>query len=287
MLHRTRRLKAEKAKLESLVAERTSDLKRTQDDLVRMERTAAVGKLTQGLIDRILNPINYINNFSKLTSGLAQDLMADIEDEKERISEDCYEDCSDIIQMMKTNLKKIEDHGISTTRTLRAMEAMLNSHIGTMTQHDLISLCRQTVAVVSEYHKDAIAEYGIKLKCDMPNQQMIVNIDAGSIKNALIALFNNSIYSVAKKVRIGPPGYIPEIVLSLPEEGTGIIIRDNGMGIGENIINKVFDPFFTTKPTGEAAGVGLYLVRNIINDHHGKISVESQQDEYCQFTITL
>lgn len=287
MLHRTRRLKAEKAKLESLVAERTSDLKRTQDDLVRMERTAAVGKLTQGLIDRILNPINYINNFSKLTSGLAQDLMADIEDEKERISEDCYEDCSDIIQMMKTNLKKIEDHGISTTRTLRAMEAMLNSHIGTMTEHDLIALCRQTVAVVSEYHKDAIAEYGIKLKCDMPNQQMIVNIDAGSIKNALIALFNNSIYSVVKKVRIGPSGYIPEIVLSLPEEGTGIIIRDNGMGIGENIINKVFDPFFTTKPTGEAAGVGLYLVRNIINDHHGKITVESQQDEYCQFTITL
>ena len=287
MLHRTRRLKAEKAKLESLVAERTSDLKRTQDDLVRMERTAAVGKLTQGLIDRILNPINYINNFSKLTSGLAQDLMADIEDEKERISEDCYEDCSDIIQMMKTNLKKIEDHGISTTRTLRAMEAMLNSHIGSMAQHDLISLCRQTVAVVSEYHKDAIAEYHINIKCDMPNQQMIVNIDAGSIKNALIALFNNSIYSVVKKVKIGSSNYIPEIVLSLPEEGTGIIIRDNGMGIGENIINKVFDPFFTTKPTGEAAGVGLYLVRNIINDHHGKISVESQQDEYCQFTITL
>ena len=287
MLHRTRRLKAEKAKLESLVAERTSDLKRTQDDLVRMERTAAVGKLTQGLIDRILNPINYINNFSKLTSGLAQDLMADIEDEKERISEDCYEDCTDIIQMMKTNLKKIEDHGISTTRTLRAMEAMLNSHIGSMAQHDLISLCRQTVAVVSEYHKDAIAAYHINIKCDMPNQQMIVNIDAGSIKNALIALFNNSIYSVVKKVKISSSNYIPEIVLSLPEEGTGIIIRDNGMGIGENIINKVFDPFFTTKPTGEAAGVGLYLVRNIINDHHGKISVESQQDEYCQFTITL
>ena len=239
------------------------------------------------LIDRILNPINYINNFSKLTSGLAQDLMDDIEDEKERMSEDTYEDCADIVQMMKTNLKKIEDHGISTTRTLRAMEAMLNSHIGTITQHDLISFCRQTVAVISEYHKDAIAECGISLRCDMPNQQMMVDIDAGSMKNALIALFNNSIYSVVKKVKLGTPNYKPEIVLSLPEEGTGIVIRDNGMGIGANIINKVFDPFFTTKPTGEAAGVGLYLVRNIINDHHGKISVESQQDEYCQFTITL
>ena len=189
--------------------------------------------------------------------------------------------------MMKTNLKKIEDHGISTTRTLRAMEAMLNSHIGTMTQHDLISLCRQTVKVISEYHKADIAECGISIICDMPNQQLPVNIDAVSIKNALIALFNNSIYSVAKKVKLGTPNYTPEIVLSLLEEGVGIVIRDNGMGIGENIINKVFDPFFTTKPTGEAAGVGLYLVRNIINDHHGKISVESQQDEYCQFTITL
>ncbi len=285
--HRTRRLKAEKIKLETLVAERTSDLKRTQDDLVRMERTAAVGKLTQGLIDRILNPINYINNFSKLTSGLAQDLMEDIEDEKDHMSQDNYEDCADIIQMMKTNLKKIEDHGISTTRTLRAMEAMLNSHIGTMTEHDLISLCQQTVKVISEYHKAEIAEYGISIICDMPNQQLPVNIDAVSIKNALIALFSNSIYSVVKKAKLSTPNYAPEIVLSLPEEGVGIVIRDNGMGIGENIISKVFDPFFTTKPTGEAAGVGLYLVRNIINDHHGKISVESQQDEYCQFTITL
>ena len=285
--HRTRRLKAEKIKLETLVAERTSDLKRTQDDLVRMERTAAVGKLTQGLIDRILNPINYINNFSKLTSGLAQDLMEDIEDEKDHMSQDNYEDCADIIQMMKTNLKKIEDHGISTTRTLRAMEAMLNSHIGTMTEHDLISLCQQTVKVISEYHKAEIAEYGISIICDMPNQQLPVNIDAVSIKNALIALFSNSIYSVVKKAKLSTPNYVPEIVLSLPEEGIGIVIRDNGMGIGENIISKVFDPFFTTKPTGEAAGVGLYLVRNIINDHHGKISVESQQDEYCQFTITL
>ena len=65
------------------------------------------------------------------------------------------------------------------------------------------------------------------------------------------------------------------------------MIRDNGMGIEDTVIDKVLHPFFTTKPTGEAAGVGLYLVRNIINDHHGKISVESRKDEYCQFTITL
>jgi signal transduction histidine kinase len=121
----------------------------------------------------------------------------------------------------------------------------------------------------------------------MPDEPLLLAIDAASMKNALIAMLNNSIYSVTKKVKTKPQGYKPEIVVGLSKEGNGITIRDNGMGIEETIIDKVFDPFFTTKPTGEAAGVGLYLVRNTINDHNGKISVESQKDEYCQFTITL
>lgn len=332
---RTKRLEAEKVKLEAIVAERTSeleesnlqltsvnsqltsvnsqlsdtldDLKRTQEDLVRMERTATAGKLTQGLIDRILNPINYINNFSKLTSGLAKDLMEDIEDEKDNMSEDNYEDCADIIDMMNQNLTKIEEHGVSTTRTLRAMEAMLNSHIGSLTEHNLASLCHQIVEVTSEYHKASIAEYGIALKFVSPVKDMPVSIDAESMKTAIIALLNNSIYSVLKKAKQSAgynpatatsspatatsnpatAGYKPEITLTILPESKGFSVHDNGMGIEETIIHKVFDPFFTTKPTGEAAGVGLYLARNIINDHHGKITVQSQKDHYCLFTVTL
>ena len=64
-----------------------------------------------------------------------------------------------------------------------------------------------------------------------------------------------------------------------------IIIRDNG--IEQTIINKIFDPFFTTKTTGEAAGVGLYLSREIIQNHGGDIHVESVKNEYSEFTITL
>lgn len=122
---REKKLLKDKEELEKVVTARTSelrertaelstaldDLQKTQADLVRMERTATAGKLTQGLIDRILNPINYINNFSKLTAGLAKDLSEDIEDEQENMSEDNYEDCIDILDMMKQNLGKIEEHG--------------------------------------------------------------------------------------------------------------------------------------------------------------------------------
>ena len=64
-------------------------------------------------------------------------------------------------------------------------------------------------------------------------------------------------------------------------------IHDNGTGIGESTIGKIFDPFFTTKTTAEAAGVGLYLSREIIQNHGGDISVTSVKDQYTEFTITL
>jgi signal transduction histidine kinase len=71
-------------------------------------------------------------------------------------------------------------------------------------------------------------------------------------------------------------------------EGRYVVkIRDNGIGIEEKVIGKVFDPFFTTKTTDEGAGVGLYLSREIIQNHKGDISVASVKEEYTEFTITL
>jgi signal transduction histidine kinase len=64
-------------------------------------------------------------------------------------------------------------------------------------------------------------------------------------------------------------------------------VHDNGTGIEEKSIGKIFDPFFTTKTTEEAAGVGLYLSREIIQNHGGDISVTSVKEEFTEFTITL
>lgn len=86
---------------------------------------ATVGKLTQGLIDRILNPLNYINNFSHLTLGLLKDLYQNLESVKELLDEDTYLDSVDVINMMRDNLEKIEEHGSNTTRVLKAMEEIL------------------------------------------------------------------------------------------------------------------------------------------------------------------
>jgi signal transduction histidine kinase len=64
-------------------------------------------------------------------------------------------------------------------------------------------------------------------------------------------------------------------------------IRDNGTGIEEKLLDKIFYPFYTTKTTSEAAGIGLYLSREIIQNHKGDITVASVKGEYTEFTITI
>jgi hypothetical protein len=81
-----------------------------------------VGNLTKGLIDRILNPLNYINNFSKLSQALVKDIQINIEKEKDKIDEEEYEDTIDVLGMLTGNLEKVSEHGQNTTRTLKAME---------------------------------------------------------------------------------------------------------------------------------------------------------------------
>ena len=278
----------EKAKiaLERIVKERTKDLKnaldekeRMQADMVRMERNATAGKLTQGLIDRILNPINYINNFSKLTNGLAKDLTEDIEDEKENMSEDGYEDCMDILDMMNQNLGKIEEHGENTTRTLRAMEAMLNNNIGTPRDTNISALCQQAADVTKEYHK-------MEITTDI-TPDIHASIDPETVNKALLSLLSNAVYAVNKKAKKAQ--YKPEVKLSLKPVGSNVEIRiyDNGIGIEDTIIDKVFDPFFTTKTTGEGTGVGLFLTREIVQAHGGTITLNSVKDEHTEFLITF
>jgi signal transduction histidine kinase len=308
---RTRRLVKEKHRLEDIVQERTAEivrqkdeiqeqsdklqvaldeLKSTQEQLIQQEKMVTAGKLTQGLIDRILNPMNYINNFSKLSCGLINDLRANIEEEKKNMDEDNYEDTMDVLGMLTQNLEKVEQHGINTTRTLKAMEEILRDRSGGMARMDICALIRQNHDMMLNYYKDDIAKYYIKTPLECPTQQIYINGNAEQLSKTIMSIINNSIYSLTKKgSRQTEKGYVPEIsiALSSTEDKVSLTLRDNGIGIEDSIKEKIFDPFFTTKTTGEASGVGLYLSHEIIHNHGGRISVESVKDDYATVTITL
>ena len=117
----------------------------------------------------------------------------------------------------------------------------------------------------------------------------LVNIIPQDIGRVLLNLYNNAFYSVTERKKKSVPGYEP-IVTVVTEKHTDSIevkVKDNGMGISEQVRVKIFQPFFTTKPTGEGTGLGLSLSYDIIKAHGGTIKVDSVDGEGAGFVISL
>ena len=285
--YRLKRLQKDKIKLERIVEERTADLRNAQHELIRQEKMASVGKLTEGLIDRILNPMNYIINFSKMSNDLLKDLKENIDNNKDSINADDYEDTLDVLDMLTENLRNVDQYGQNTTRTLKAMEEMLKDRTGGYVDIDLLPVLQQDEEMLANYFAKEIEQYRIHTTFNLPDRAMPLHGNPDMLSKTIMSLLGNAVYAVVKKAQ--RQQYTPKISLTATvAEGKYVLkIRDNGIGIEEKILSKIFDPFFTTKTTDEAAGVGLYLSREIVQNHGGDISVQSQKDEFTEFTITL
>ena len=310
---RLHRLKREKHQLERVVKERTAEVVKQKDEieekskkletalhelgeaqheLVRQEKMATVGKLTQGLIDRILNPLNYINNFAKLSERLVDDAVANIHDEETHMDKDNYEDTMDILGMIKSNLEKVSEHGANTTRTLKSMEEMLKDRSGGKSRIDLLVIVRQTEKVTRSQFSKELEKDQTSLRFDLPDGEVFINGNGEQLNKVFLSLLGNSIYAVHKQAirkHDQNEAYHPEVTLTVRriDNHADVIIRDNGTGIEQAIIEKIFDPFFTTKTTSEASGIGLYLSHEIAQNHGGDIKVKSVKGQYTESTITL
>ena len=308
---RMRRLLKEKMRLENIVEERTSQLRQQKDEieekskklevalddlskaqyqLIRQEKMATVGTLTKGLVDRILNPMNYVNNFSHMSIGLVKDLKDNLDDDQENMTSDIYEDSMDALDMLNTNLQKIEEHGLNTTRILKAMEEMLKERGGNMVLKDIAAICRKNIEMLHSYYAEDIAQCRIQVESPGKDEIVVAEVDADQFSKTVMSMLANSIYALRKKSQQGKL-FEPMLRLSVSADAgdnvAKVSIYDNGIGIEASIIDKVFDPFFTTKTTAEAVGVGMYLSREIILNHGGNITVQSTKDEYTEFVISI
>jgi signal transduction histidine kinase len=122
-----------------------------------------------------------------------------------------------------------------------------------------------------------------------------VPINGQDIGRVLINLFSNAFYSVHEKKKQSAEDYQPTVAVSTRKtkthsgnSGIEIIVKDNGTGIPEKVLEKIYQPFFTTKPAGEGTGLGLSLSYDIITKGHGgELKVDSIEREYAEFIIRL
>ena len=83
--------------------------------------------------------------------------------------------------------------------------------------------------------------------------------------------------------------YEPSLVLRTERTEAGIVIsiRDNGIGIPADAMDKIFNPFYTTKPSGTGVGLGLSLSSDVVRQYGGSISAESEPGEFTEMTVRL
>ena len=262
-------------------------LAEAQDELVRNERLATVGQLTKGLVDRILNPLNYINNFAGLSVELVSDLKKNIADENAVMTKDLYADSVEILEMITGNLQKITEHGANTVRIVKAMEELLKDHKGNFTPANINNLCKVNLDVIAKLYEEEITKKNIQLNYAGLALPLMIDINIEQMNKVFLNLYKNAIYALLKRAE--KEDFEPQLSVKIRREGLDIVIyiHDNGIGIEENIKKRIFEPFFTTKPTSEASGTGLYLSREIILNHRGSVTVKSEKNNFTEFIVTI
>jgi signal transduction histidine kinase/streptogramin lyase len=280
-LWRERRLQQEKETLEQIVEERTAELKASQAQLIQSEKMASLGELTAGIAHEIQNPLNFVNNFSEVSSEL-------VTEANEELNAGDIEETKIILKDLKGNLDKINHHGKRADSIVKGMLLHSRNSTGEKVETDINTICDEYLRL--SYHgmraknNNFNADFELDLDPDVPKIRVVPQ-DIGRV---LLNLINNAFQSLSADngERITDNG---KVTLTTKNQGDKIeiTISDNGPGIPDDIKDKIFQPFFTTKPTGEGTGLGLSLSYDIVKAHGGEIKVETEKSKGTDFIIML
>lgn len=222
--------------------------------LQRMDRLAALGEMAAGLAHELRNPLASM-------SGAAQFLAK--RGGMDRASKRLLE----IIEKEASRLNSIAESFLLYARPDRS---------NNQEDADPVSVIEDVLALV-ERKKD-LPSATIETRFEAKER---LQVPEGPLKQVVLNLVMNAFES------LGPEGGRITIFLVPGEKAdeSRLIIEDTGVGIDDELIDKIFDPFYSTKPTG--TGLGLAIVHSLVRSWGGDIQVHSKKGKGTRFSITL
>jgi len=248
--------------------------------LVNAEKLASIGQLSAGIAHEINNPVGYIRSNLDMLADYIKPLISYIAitntaDQKESAKalyqeEDLDYIINDIEPLISSSLE-------GTIRISNIIKDLGNYAHADNVEPELIcidKLIEQSLALVANELK-----YKVNIvKC------LDANVNVMAFPQKLLQVFINMLvnasHAITSNGRISIKSYIAQ-------DEINISFEDNGSGISQAHLKNIFDPFFTTKPVGKGTGLGLHIVRSIIDDHNGRIEVSSIIGKGSTFTIYL
>ena len=286
--------KEKNEKLEQAIAKKTADLastieelKATQTQLVVQEKLAALGQLAAGIAHEIKNPMNFINNFSELNLEYVEEILEMVEDLEKN---DTTTEIEEVLTDISDNLKKIHQHGTRADSIVKSMLLHSRGGSGELEPTDLNELIGEYVNLA--FHGMRAGKNPINVKIDYEFDENVgtVPVFPEDFSRVVLNLCKNAFDAMRDKTRLSENGaYLPALTVKSKKEDRKVVvsIEDNGPGMTDEVRKKLFEPFFTTKKGTEGTGLGLSITHDIIKNHKGEISIESNPDAFTRFIIEI
>ncbi|WP_297204421.1 ATP-binding protein [uncultured Brachyspira sp.] len=232
--------------------------------LKRAEQLASLTTLAAGVAHEIKNPLGSISIYVQLIEKII----------KKNMDNDCqcYKDFREYSDIIKEEIARLEDTINSFLFSVRKLELDIED----------VNINELILSTVS-FLKYEIEKNNVNIDIKFDKDNLILKLDAKYIKQSLINIIQNAIDAMSensadKKKEI-------YIKLKTIDNYAVISIKDTGIGMEDETLNKIFEPYFTTKRHG--TGLGLTNVVRIIEAHNGNVSIESEYGKGSEFIIKL
>jgi len=243
----------ENARLYQDLQSQMDELKQAQAQLVQSAKMAAIGELAAGVAHELNNPLTGVLGFAELL------LRKTPPDDPNWAS-----------------LNTIVNEAHRARNTVRGLLDFSRQTEFHKQRADVNEIVRDTLALV----RQKLMKHRITLEEGLAPGLPTLLLDVSRMKQVFLNLLINALHAM-------PQG--GTLTVESEPVGNGVAVRvvDTGVGIPEEHLGRIFQPFFTTKSMGEGTGLGLSISLGIVQEHGGRIEVESQVDEGSTFTVWL
>ena len=267
-----------------------NQIENLKHQLKQQEKLASLGMLSAGIAHEIQNPLNFVINFSKMSDKLLRDLTEIIEDNEDKLPEDDREEVEDIVADLKENMCKIVEHGERAISIIQGILLVSRGKENEFLPSDVNHIVKEYVWLSYHAMRANDKSFNISIHEDYQQGMPKLMVIPQDLSRAVLNLMNNACYAVRMRAENEGDDYSPTISVktSLADGMLTITIADNGEGMSDEVKQRLYENFFTTKPVGKGTGLGMAIVRDIVEQKHGgKLTFDSTLGNGTTFTITI
>ena len=247
--------------LEYKVQKKSEELLQAQNELIHVERIASLGKLSSSVAHEINNPLSGILIYAKLIYKQLNN-----EDFKHQKKEPILKH----LKLIETETKRCGD----IVKGLLDFSRKDQDDFETAKAHEIL---KATYSLMTH----AIKMADISFRLDFMAENDLIFCSPNQIKQACVAILVNASEAIQHQGEITLRTSNPD------SESFRVDISDNGSGISKENLPHIFEPFFSTKRDSSGIGLGLAIVHGIVENHKGKIAIDSEIGKGTTFSITL